>query len=94
MIFQTRGYFLDTRNFQFVFVFFLSFLHSLAKTAIRLWIVRQLKVCWSKISCTITEALGIEIVSLITETLCNLLLYGSFNMNMIDNRIIIETKTE
>ena len=29
-----------------------------------------------------------------SETLCSLLLYGSTDMNMIDNRIIIEATTE
>ena len=37
---------------------------------------------------------GIDIANLDSETLCNLLLYGSSNMNMIDNRIIIEATIE
>ena len=37
---------------------------------------------------------GIDIANLDSETLCNLLLYGSPNMNMIDNRIIIEATIE
>ena len=38
--------------------------------------------------------LGIDIANLDSETLCNLLLYGSSNMNLIDNRIIIEATIE
>ena len=38
--------------------------------------------------------LGIDIANLDSKTLCNLLLYDSLNMNMIDNRIIIEATTE
>ena len=43
---------------------------------------------------TVTEVSGIDIANLDSETLCNLLLYGSPNMNMIDNRIIIEATIE
>ena len=43
---------------------------------------------------TVTEVLGIDIANLDSETLYNLLLYGSLNMTMIDNRIIIEAKIE
>ena len=41
-----------------------------------------------------TEVSGIDIAKLHSETLCNLLLYGSPNMNMIDNRITIEATIE
>ena len=34
---------------------------------------------------TVTEVLGIDIANLDSETVCNLLLYGCSNMNMIDN---------
>ena len=37
---------------------------------------------------------GIDIANLDSETLRNLLLYGTSNMNMIDNRIIIEATIE
>ena len=37
---------------------------------------------------------GIDIANLDSEILCNLLLYGSSNMNMIDNRIIFEATIE
>ena len=43
---------------------------------------------------TVTEVSGIDIANLDSETLCNLLLYGSSDMNMIDNRIIIEATIE
>ena len=43
---------------------------------------------------SVTEVSGIDIANLDSETLCNLLLYGSSNMNMIDNRIIIEATIE
>ena len=43
---------------------------------------------------TVTEVSGIDIANLDSETLCKLLLYGSPNMNMIDNRIIIEATIE
>ena len=43
---------------------------------------------------TVTEVSGIDIANLDSETFCNLLLYGSSNMNMIDNRIIIEATIE
>ena len=43
---------------------------------------------------TVTEVSGIDVANLDSETLCNLLLYGSSNMNMIDNRIIIEATIE
>ena len=43
---------------------------------------------------TVTEVSGIDIANLDSETLCNLLLYGSPYMNMIDNRIIIEATIE
>ena len=43
---------------------------------------------------TVTEVSGIDIANLDSETLCNFLLYGSSNMNMIDNRIIIEATIE
>ena len=39
---------------------------------------------------TVTEVSGIGIANLDSEPLCNLLLYGSSNMNMIDKRITIE----
>ena len=38
--------------------------------------------------------LGIDIADLDSETLCNLLLYGSSNLNIIENRIIIEATIE
>ena len=43
---------------------------------------------------TVTEVLGIDIADLDSETLCNLLLYGSSNLNIIENRIIIEATIE
>ena len=43
---------------------------------------------------TVTEVSGTDIANLDSETLCNLLLYGSSNMNMIDNRTIIEATIE
>ena len=43
---------------------------------------------------TVTEVSGIDVANLDSETLCNLLLYGSSNMNMIDNRMIIEATIE
>ena len=43
---------------------------------------------------TVTEMSGTDIANLDSETLCNLLLYGSSNMNMIDNRTMIEATTE
>ena len=43
---------------------------------------------------TVTEVSGIDTANLDSETLCNLLLYGSSNMNMIENRIIIEATIE
>ena len=43
---------------------------------------------------TATEVSGIDIANLDSETFCNLLLYGSSNVNMIDNRIIIEGTIE
>ena len=38
--------------------------------------------------------LGIDIADLDSETLCNLLLYGSSNLNILENRIIIEATIE
>ena len=38
---------------------------------------------------TVTEVLGSDIANLKSGTLCNLLLYGSSNMTLVDNRIII-----
>ena len=43
-----------------------------------------------RISLTLSQ----NVTNLDSESLCNLLLYGSSNLNMIDNRIIIEAKTE
>ena len=43
---------------------------------------------------TVTEVLGIDIADLDSETLCNLLLYGSSNLNILENRIIIEATIE
>ena len=48
----------------------------------------------SEVSGTVTRVSGIDIANLDSATLCNLLLYGSSNMNMIDNRIIIEATIE
>ena len=39
---------------------------------------------------TVTEVLGFDIVNLNSGTLCNLLLYGSSNLTLVDRRIIIE----
>ena len=39
---------------------------------------------------TVTEVLGSDIANLKSGTLCNLLLYGSSNLTLVDNRIIIE----
>ena len=39
---------------------------------------------------TVTEVLGSNIANLASESLCNLLLYGSSNLTLVDNRIIIE----
>ena len=59
---------------------------------------RVLKKIFCPIICvtqgTVTEVSGIDIANLDSETLCNLLLYGSPYMNMIDNRIIIEATIE
>ena len=43
---------------------------------------------------TVAEVLGIDVADLDSETLCNLLLYGSSNLNIIENRIIIEATIE
>ena len=43
---------------------------------------------------TVTEVSGIDIANLDSETFCKLLIYGSSNMNMIDNRITIEATIE
>ena len=43
---------------------------------------------------TVTEVLGIDIANLDSETLYHSPLYGSSNMNVIDNRIIIEATIE
>ena len=43
---------------------------------------------------TVTEVSRIDIANLDSEYLCNLLLCGSSNMNMIDNRVITEATIE
>ena len=43
---------------------------------------------------TVTEVLGSDIVNLNSGTLCNLLLYGSSNLTLVDRRIIIEATTD
>ena len=39
---------------------------------------------------TVAEALGSDITNLDSITLCNLLLYCSYNLTLVENRIIIE----
>ena len=39
---------------------------------------------------TIAEVLGSDIANLDSVTLCNLLLYGSYNLTLVENRMIIE----
>ena len=41
-----------------------------------------------------TEVLGLAIVHQDSETLCNLLLYGSSDLTLVENRIIIEAMME
>ena len=39
---------------------------------------------------TVPEVLGLDITNLDSIALCNLLLYGSYNLTLVENRIIIE----
>ena len=39
---------------------------------------------------TVADVLGSDITNLDSVTLCNLLLYGSYNFTLVQNRMIIE----
>ena len=43
---------------------------------------------------TVAEVLGSDIANLDSVTLCNLLLYGSYNLTLVENRMIIEAKID